>query len=411
MAVQDGQKNSFEAIGSIFSCLYGIRQAARSSGQRGMWPRDCLIESRAASVATKKKILLHIGHGKTGTSATQHLLSRNAGFLRDKGILYPDHPHSQRAAEGKITSGNVSPKHGENWFDPQIIDRVTQEPDYHSYVFSSEQMFWAIHPFFPRIAELAQRFDVRIVLSVREPLEMLGSAYGQRVKQAGYSEGIAAYVPQERHIIRAGKHLEGIAEHGLQVSVLNYSVLKRGISNEIFRLAGLDTADFAQLKTSSVKTVNRSLTQAELQLFLGFNKHFPAEYGQRCSYEMIERLPDIPAEEVNVPVEVFEDLRQRVCDSVKLVNGYLPADQKLKLEFSSSPKVNRAFSDEQIEVFFEVLARIVASERDRLTSERDQIIAERDRAVAERDQAVAERDQAVGKPRLPFGKAFRKLVS
>ncbi len=404
MAVQDGQKDSFEAIGSIFSCLYGMRQTARSSGQRGMWPRDCRIESRAASVATKKKILLHIGHGKTGTSATQHLLSRNAGFLRDKGILYPDHPHSQRAAEGKITSGNVTPKQGENWFDPQIIDRVTQEPDYHSYVFSSEHMFWAIHPFFPRIAELAQRFDIRIVQAVREPLEMLRSAYGQSVKQAGYSEGIAAYVPQERHIIRAGKHLEGIAELGLQVSVLNYSVLKRGISNEIFRLAGLDAADFAKLDAGPVKTINRSLTQAELQLFIGLNKHFPVEYGQRCSNELLERLPDIDVDEIDIPLGLFRDLHRRVSDSVDYVNGYLPADQKLKLEFSEAPKANAQLSAEQVNVLFGHLANIVSTERDRLATERDRLATERDRLVGELDQMLR-------KPWVYFSKAFRNLVS
>ncbi len=397
MVVRDAQKDSFDATGSIFSYVYGIRLAARSSGQRGVWPWECLIESRAASVATKKKILLHIGHGKTGTSATQHLLSRNAEFLRGKGILYPDHPHSQRAAEGKITSGNVTPKHGENWFAPQIIDRVTQEPGYRSYVFSSEAMFWAIPPFFPQIAELAQRFDIRIVQAVREPLEMLRSAYGQSVKQQGYCEDISAYVPREGHAIQAKNNLEAMEAYGLQVSVLNYSVLRRDISKEIFRLAGLDAADFTKLDAGPVKTVNRSLTQAELQLFIALNKHFPVEYGQRCSNELLERLPDIDVDEIDVPRGLFRALHRRVSDSVDYVNGYLPADQKLKLDYSEGPKANAQLSAEQVDVLFGHLANIVSTECDRVTRERDRL--------------VGELDQMLRNPWVYFSKAFRKLVS
>ena len=59
----------------------------------------------------KTKLFLHIGHGKTGTSAIQSSLAIASERLAALGIEYPiDTKLRDRASQLEITSGNWKPK-------------------------------------------------------------------------------------------------------------------------------------------------------------------------------------------------------------------------------------------------------------------------------------------------------------
>ena len=53
-----------------------------------------------------KEIILHIGHGKTGTSYLQSCLALNRQKLLDIGIDYPEFKTFEKAKRGEISSGN-----------------------------------------------------------------------------------------------------------------------------------------------------------------------------------------------------------------------------------------------------------------------------------------------------------------
>jgi hypothetical protein len=53
-----------------------------------------------------RRLILHFGFGKTGTSALQIALARNAAILEQHNIRYPIDASARAAQEGKITSGN-----------------------------------------------------------------------------------------------------------------------------------------------------------------------------------------------------------------------------------------------------------------------------------------------------------------
>ena len=53
-----------------------------------------------------EEIILHIGHGKTGTSYLQSCLALNRQKLLDIGIDYPEDRSFKSAKKGEITSGN-----------------------------------------------------------------------------------------------------------------------------------------------------------------------------------------------------------------------------------------------------------------------------------------------------------------
>lgn len=50
-----------------------------------------------------KRVIIHLGPPKTGTSAIQFWLSSHVEKLADQGVFYPDHRHDRN----NISSGNV----------------------------------------------------------------------------------------------------------------------------------------------------------------------------------------------------------------------------------------------------------------------------------------------------------------
>lgn len=53
-----------------------------------------------------RKLWVHVGHGKTGSSFIQSVLATNAPLLKEHGILYPVHDSFESAKKGFISTGN-----------------------------------------------------------------------------------------------------------------------------------------------------------------------------------------------------------------------------------------------------------------------------------------------------------------
>ena len=77
----------------------------------------------------KTKLFLHIGHGKTGTSAIQSSLAIASDNLRSRGINYPiGSTLRDRASRLEITSGNWEPKPDISLSD-QLLSIAEQNQD------------------------------------------------------------------------------------------------------------------------------------------------------------------------------------------------------------------------------------------------------------------------------------------
>lgn len=60
----------------------------------------------SGNISVTRILHLHVGAGKTGTSALQAAFVRNRDWLAGHGIDYPPSPWDEAAANHKITSGN-----------------------------------------------------------------------------------------------------------------------------------------------------------------------------------------------------------------------------------------------------------------------------------------------------------------
>ena len=301
-------------------------------------------------MAARKKIVLHIGHGKTGSSAIQAALARNQELLRSAGILYPDHIAVEQARRGEVTSGNIEP---ENWFEGQVIPIARAADHCQTIVFSNENLFHRFDEFLEKHAAYAPEFDFEIVLFVREPFEKLNSAYQQSVKRRGFAGDIREFAEHDGDARHAAEILQALERQGVAFTVFNYSALRRSAIRAFF--AHLGTWDLIEAQgETEVGTVNRSLTAAELDFLLHVNRLFGVEFGSVIADALVHRLPDLPPAMAPIDAETRRLFRDRSHDAVAVINRFLPASDQLRLDAGAAAAAEQAadrrLSDAQVEV-------------------------------------------------------------
>lgn len=130
----------------------------------------------------KKKLTVHIGANKTGSSAIQRFLSINCQTLRAAGVVVPD--GTLKASHG--TSGFhvfafrdlLNVPEGSSGLYTAIRDIASRHPDAGTIVLSAENL--AASPAAPLLfAGLLGEFDVQVILYVRRQDEYLLSSWQQ----------------------------------------------------------------------------------------------------------------------------------------------------------------------------------------------------------------------------------------
>lgn len=150
---------------------------------------------------TKKKLLLHIGMGKTGTTALQEFFWENRNLLAQHGICYPE-IGSQSAAHHLI-----SPHHppflldiGWKFLAPEEWIKQVQSLPQDRILMSSELMFSGaeerVAPFLDAVCEA---FDVSVIAYLRRPDNAIMAAFNQQVKAGEQIRGIDALIKTRLH--------------------------------------------------------------------------------------------------------------------------------------------------------------------------------------------------------------------
>ena len=301
-----------------------------------------------------KKVFLHIGHGKTGTSATQTALARLHSDLRAAGLCYPEHPSFHFATLGNVTSGNLDGTYPD-WFEAQVLPEIDRNPRFERFLFSNENIFWLMDPFFEAAPSLAARLEFHIILNVREPFDMIWSAYVQMVKGTGYTGEFEDYAKTESHIIHAAYLIKRMRALNLKFTVINYSAVKHGITRRIFDIVGVPHL-FDPAQELRLGTVNRSLTHAELQAVLSVNRDFGGEWGRKVSEALVNKLPNVAAESIYLPSDQAQSFSDRIGEAVTTVNGCLAPAQRISMipaPFDERPP-SLGLSEDQASIIHEV---------------------------------------------------------
>ncbi len=300
----------------------------------------------------KTKLFLHIGHGKTGTSAIQSSLAIASDNLRGKGINYPiGSTLRDRASRLEITSGNWEPKTDISLSD-QLLSIAEKNQDGSAIILSSESLFWLIPELIKNKSQWKNKLDLHIILAVREIEEMLSSEYQQRVKRHGDAMPLEQFI-RARHFVsshheKAAEVIGLMSQENITNTIINYSRHKKDISQVIFKLIGAEELYPAEQMSGAI--INRSLSAKELEILITINALYYNKYpwiSTKISDALIKKQPKIEAQQCKISRQQLEKIYERNDHYLKTINACLESCEQLTSASSLNQRKNQVNSTQQ----------------------------------------------------------------
>ena len=300
----------------------------------------------------KTKLFLHIGHGKTGTSAIQSSLAIASDNLRGKGINYPiGSTLRDRASRLEITSGNWEPKSDVSLSD-QLLSIAEQNKDDSAIILSSESLFWLIPELIKNKSQWKNKLDLHIILAVREIEEMLSSEYQQRVKRHGDAMPLEQFI-RARHFVsshheKAAEVIGLMSQENITNTIINYSQHKKDISQVIFKLIGAEELYPAEQMSGAI--INRSLSAKELEILITINALYYNKYpwiSTKISDALIKKQPKIEAQQCKISRQQLEKIYERNDHYLKTINACLESCEQLTSASSLNQRKDQVNSTQQ----------------------------------------------------------------
>jgi len=302
----------------------------------------------------KTKLFLHIGHGKTGTSAIQSSLAIASNDLAEQGISYPiQQSLRDRASRLEITSGNWEPN-SEVSLSDELLEIAKNNGDNSKVILSSESLFWLIPELIQNKSKWENNIDIHIILAVREIEEMLSSEYQQRVKRHGDSMPLEQFL-RARHFIsshhaKAAEIIELMTQSNIPNTIINYSRHKRDISQLIFKFIGAEELYPADQMAGAI--INRSLSRKELEILITINALYYSKFpwiSTRISDALIKNQPQLEAQQCKLAKPQLEKVYEKNDAYLQTINACLDPNEQLTMLATLSHEAMQASSPEQVQ--------------------------------------------------------------
>ena len=275
------------------------------------------------------KLTLHIGHGKTGSSALQSFLSLNESLLLKYGVYYPDVHSLNAAKKGYISSGNLA---GVKKYDEAIYQATSKKISNH-YLFSNETLMVKMLADSFSLQRLAKEFNLELILYCRNPLDHVFSSYGQSVKREGCTISMAKWIDSYKRPQQVADMITLCKDIGVTLKLINYSKIDSIEKSFCDVLLGEKSNDFLQsAQFSKIKTINRSLSRVEYEIQRKFNQYMGAKSSKFVSDTLVNNAPDIQSEKEYIGTEDLKKFIQKHQNSVNYINTFLDKDKQLELK-------------------------------------------------------------------------------
>ena len=266
--------------------------------------------------------IIHIGHGKTGSSALQTKLARCTEPLAEQGYVYPDHESADAAKKGLITSGN-----GLLLLDPGHAIAPNS-------IYSNENLFFALMQEGALEALLGRLPDTPVfVMYTRDLFSYSFSSWGQFIKRGQGTDSYPEYAQR-----RYGGHfrimrdwLDASKRLGFRLDIYNYSRHRKDLWQQ-FRTNILGFGQDWVEADPGLDVVNRSLTLAEYEVQRLFNSYCEKPTADFISDRMVNRLPGVKSEVPMIDRASYDAIRSRLEPSVQAVNADIPEAERIRIE-------------------------------------------------------------------------------
>ncbi|MDC8833023.1 hypothetical protein [Alteromonas gilva] len=169
----------YAEIKTLYADDYAIYEQAKAECLR-RW--ENYVSNNKIHINQGKRVIIHLGPPKTGTSAIQSWLNGNVDALRRDGIYYPAHG----ADANGVSSGNFERVVGYDaqehkfYFDKVKTKALIEEfnaTECHTLLLSSEHFYYYLIWFFSLLS------TAKYVFYIRHPLAITESSFHQEVKR------------------------------------------------------------------------------------------------------------------------------------------------------------------------------------------------------------------------------------
>ncbi len=306
----------------------------------------------------KPSVYIHIGVGKTGTSAIQRLLKDSSETLERSQILYK--------VNHELSNGNIKAAGQPNWFEDQVIKCIEINPRFNKYIFSNEVIHKTMDCFFRDVSNYRNDLDFHILLVLKNPLDHISSSYQQAVKGGNWSDGFDDYVNSINYkssaLVKAAEVIAKLDEMNIKYTLYNHSIVKYNIWKELANTMGI--CDFLNEENSSPKIINRSMSSSELQLLVLLRSILGKQEVIKISNSLIKTLPHIRSDKLPLSQDSIERIKDAMNTSIEYINSRLNKDNYLNFSYAptTSKAISNGLTDEQVNVIkAEILRSLVDS--------------------------------------------------
>lgn len=283
---------------------------------------------------SKPQFYLHIGHGKTGTTAIQSAFAIAQEDLLRYQIEYPiSFIEREKASQFAITSGNW--KHNPDESLAKELIRLSQgRTNDNSILLSSESLFWHLDSLFKEDSHRLKDLNLHILLVVRDVEEIISSEYQQRVKRHGEKRNFEQFVRSRNfissHHKKASEVINNLVKKNIKTTIINYSKHKDNITELIFE--ALQAKEAYPRDSIHGVVVNRSLSQKELKILTSINALFYTRFpwiSARLSDALANQLPAVHSQKCRLSQNCKQKLYDANKNYIKTINDNLALNNYL----------------------------------------------------------------------------------
>lgn len=233
----------------------------------------------------KKKLYLHIGTHKTGSTALQVFLTQNRQSLLKNGILYPEVGCPKFSQYGQhqlawlfFSNENYLPCFEGNTIDKHLledldilnkINLLSSDKKIHSIIISSEEFSILNLDEIQMLSKKLYNFDVEIIIYLRRQDNYLEAAYGTSVLFSGYNKNFPSFMSNQRmnlnyyEVIKNWETSFGSCVHVRSYEDMN---IKKDIISDFSKIININHND---QYISNKSRVNKSISADAMEVIRG----------------------------------------------------------------------------------------------------------------------------------------------
>jgi hypothetical protein len=333
------------------------------------------------------KIILHVGHGKTGSSYLQSCLALNSKQLSSNGIFYPYHSSFKTAKTGEVSSGNGS-------ILVQNHSHINTICKGENTLFSNENFYFNLHTtnkeWFYKLAKgLSGR--LKVILFTRNYFELYFSLWAQNVKRGGMTKDIDTFLKENEVDFYAylQQWINISKQYNFELKVLNYSNYKKNLWMKFLEelLVDCDDQGIRSYTTPDQTIINRSLSSSEYEIQRICNTL--SIENPPLSDLLVNKLPDIKPMKIKCKRSTYNEIKDKNYKTIGIINKHLSSTECIQIEdidsvtYPNDESNFTSLSIEQIDIISEYLS--VESHKNRKSRLKS---PDRDSAMQLRDIAL-----------------------